>query len=96
MLGLMQDWPLLCHRIIEHAAAVHGSQEVVTRSVEGPIHRTNYKEIHPRPEVQIVMDMDGWGPQQLKMDTYKNYEWAQPVQFTGFKLFYKKDRKSVV
>jgi len=42
MLGLMQDWPLLCHRIIEHAAQYHGTQEVVTRSVEGPIHRTNY------------------------------------------------------
>ncbi len=35
MLGLMQNWPLLCHRIIDHAAAVHGKQEVVTRSVEG-------------------------------------------------------------
>ena len=48
MLGLMQDWPLLCHRIIEHAAQVHGHQEVVTRSVEGPIHRTNYRDIHQR------------------------------------------------
>jgi hypothetical protein len=56
---------------------------------------TNYKLIRPRPDVQIVMDMDGWGPQQLKMDTYKNYEWAQPVQFTGFKLFYKNDVKTL-
>jgi hypothetical protein len=56
---------------------------------------TNYKQIRLRPEVQIVMDMDGWGPQQLKMDTYKNYEWAQPVQFTGFKLFYKNDVKTL-
>jgi 3-(methylthio)propionyl---CoA ligase len=48
MLGLMQDWPLLCHRIIEHAAQVHGHQEVVTRSVEGPIHRTTYGDIHER------------------------------------------------
>ena len=56
---------------------------------------TNYKQIRPRPEVQIVMDMDGWGPQQLKMDTYRNYEWAQPVQFTGFKLFYKNDVKTL-
>ena len=39
MLGLMQDWPLLCHRIIDHAAIYHGEREVVTRSVEGPIHR---------------------------------------------------------
>jgi len=56
---------------------------------------TNYKQIRTRPDVQIVMDMDGWGPQQLKMDTYKNYEWAQPVQFTGFKLFYKNDVKTL-
>ena len=38
MLGLMQDWPLLCHRIIDHAAIQHGDREVVTRSIEGPIH----------------------------------------------------------
>jgi fatty-acyl-CoA synthase len=44
----MQDWPLLCHRIIEHAAAIHGTREIVTRSVEGPIHRTNYREVHDR------------------------------------------------
>src|ERR1700731_3681005 len=60
MLGLMQDWPLLCHRIIEHAAAVHGTQEVVTRSVEGPIHRTNYAEIGDRAlKVSQRLDRDG-------------------------------------
>src|SRR5437763_704105 len=60
MLGLMQDWPLLCHRIMEHAAAIHGTQEVVTRSVEGPIHRTNYAEIHKRAlKVSQRLDRDG-------------------------------------
>jgi fatty-acyl-CoA synthase len=48
MRGLMQDWPLLCHRIIDHAARFHGGCEVVTRSVEGPLHRTNYAEIRAR------------------------------------------------
>ncbi len=48
MIGLMQDWPLLCHRIIDHAAIQHGNREVVTRSIEGPIHRTNYREIRKR------------------------------------------------
>ena len=48
MLGLMQDWPLLCHRIIDHAAIQHGNREVVTRSIEGPIHRTNYRDIRTR------------------------------------------------
>ena len=33
MLGLMQDWPLLCHRIIDHAAIQHADRAVVTRSV---------------------------------------------------------------
>jgi len=60
MLGLMQDWPLLCHRIIEHAARIHGKQEVVTRSVEGPIHRTNYAEIHKRAlKVSQMLERDG-------------------------------------
>lgn len=48
MQGLMQDWPLLVHKIIDHAALYHGDREVVTRSVEGPIHRTNYREIRAR------------------------------------------------
>jgi fatty-acyl-CoA synthase len=60
MLGLMQDWPLLCHRIIEHAAAIHGNQEVVTRSVEGPIVRTTYKQIHERAlKVSQALDKAG-------------------------------------
>ena len=42
MLGLMQDWPLMCHRIIDHAAKFHGERKVITRSVEGPITRTTY------------------------------------------------------
>jgi len=48
MLGLMQDWPLLVHKIIDHAALNHGDREIVTRTVEGPIHRTDYREIHGR------------------------------------------------
>ena len=48
MLGLMQDWPLLCHRIIDHAAIQHGGREVVSRSVEGPLHRTNYSNLRTR------------------------------------------------
>ena len=44
----MQDWPLLVHKIIDHAALYHGQREVVTRSPEGPIHRTSYAEIARR------------------------------------------------
>jgi hypothetical protein len=52
---------------------------------------TNYKNIQKRPEVQLVVDMDGWGEPTLKYDSYKSYVGNEPVQFTGFKLFYKND-----
>ncbi|HZI53046.1 MAG TPA: hypothetical protein VFD56_05070 [Chitinophagaceae bacterium] len=54
---------------------------------------TNYRQIKTRPEVQFVMDMDGWGHPHLKKDTYKHYIHREPVQFTGFKVFYKNDMK---
>jgi hypothetical protein len=51
----------------------------------------NYKNIKPLPEVQIVMDMDGWGFKAKKINTYNSVVSSEPVQFTGFKLFYKND-----
>ena len=48
MLGLMQDWPLLIHRVIDHAASQFGPREVVSRSIEGPIHRTDYARVRER------------------------------------------------
>ncbi len=52
-----------------------------------------YRDIILRPEVQIVMDMDGWGAPWLKRDSYRDYVVKEPVQFTGFKLFYHNDTK---
>jgi hypothetical protein len=51
------------------------------------------ESIHPTPRVQVVMDMDGWGPPWLKFDSYRDYIVNHPVQFTGFKLFYHNDTK---
>ncbi|MCZ0733258.1 long-chain-fatty-acid--CoA ligase [Phreatobacter sp. AB_2022a] len=45
MLGLMQDWPLLIHKVIDHAGLYHGGRKVVSRSIEGPIVETNYAAI---------------------------------------------------
>src|SRR6478609_9299506 len=60
MLGLMQDWPLLVPKVIDHAAIQHGDREVVTRSIEGPIHRTNYREIRKRAlKVAQRLDKEG-------------------------------------
>ncbi len=55
---------------------------------------TNASSIRLRPETQVVIDMDGWGPPQLKRDSYKAYVVREPVQYAGFKLFYKNDTKA--
>ena len=52
-----------------------------------------YDKIKLDPNVQVVMHMDGWGAPWLKFDSYKDYIIDEPVQYTGFKLFYKNDTK---
>lgn len=52
---------------------------------------TNYQLIKTPPEVQFIMHMDGWGGQAKKINTYQQFVYKEPVQFTGFKLFYKND-----
>lgn len=54
---------------------------------------TNYQDIKPTPEVQVVMHMDGWGPRGLKRGTYRQVIEPEPVQFAGVKIFYKNDMK---
>jgi 3-(methylthio)propionyl---CoA ligase len=48
MLGLMQDRPLMISSIIRHAARHHGAAEVVSRAVDGSLHRTTYADLEPR------------------------------------------------
>ena len=48
MKGLMQDWPLLVHQVLDHAARWHGEREIISRSVEGPIHRQTYRDLDRR------------------------------------------------
>jgi len=48
MLGLMQDKPLLISSLIDHAASFHPHTEIVSRSVEGPIQRTDYRTLQAR------------------------------------------------
>ena len=60
MLGLMQDWPLLLHRIIDHAANFHGERKVISRSIEGPIHTTDYRQVRARAlKVSQRLSKDG-------------------------------------
>ena len=65
---------------------------IVHRFTQGMV--TGSASITPLPQVQVVMDMDGWGSATRKIGTYQAYEQNAPVQFTGFKLFYKNDLKA--
>lgn len=64
---------------------------VVHRFTQGMV--TDYENIKTCPEVQIVMHMDGWGGKALKRSAYHMAIYKEPVQFAGFKLFYKNDTK---
>jgi hypothetical protein len=64
---------------------------MVHRFTKGMV--TDYARIKKVPEVQIIMDMDGWGDRILKRDSYKAYIFKEPVEFAGCKLFYKNDIK---
>ena len=64
---------------------------IVHRFTQGMI--TNYKMVRPLPEVQIVINMDGWGTKEKKKGTYNYIVAPEPIQFTGMKLFYKNDAR---
>lgn len=62
---------------------------VVHRFTKGMV--TNAQDIRPTPQVQVVINMDGFGFPAKKVDSYRRAVSSHPVQFTGFKLFYKND-----
>lgn len=65
---------------------------VIHRFTQGMV--TDYKNIKTVPEVQVVIDMDGFGAKVLKRSTYQRYVFREPVQFTGVKIFYKNDNRN--
>ena len=79
MRGLMQEWPLLVHTFIDHANIHHGEREIVTRRVEGDIHRTNYSEIYSRAKrfskaLRKLGVMQGEVIGTLAWNTYRHLE----------------------
>jgi 3-(methylthio)propionyl---CoA ligase len=48
MYGLMQDRPLLISSLIDYADRHHGATEIVSRTLEGPIHRYGIRDAHTR------------------------------------------------
>ena len=79
MLGLMQDRPLLISQIIDYAAAAYPDVEIVTRTVEGPIHRYGYKDAHKRAK-QLAEALQGLGIKlgdrvgTIAWNTYRHFE----------------------
>lgn len=88
------------------AAEVNYAIDVLTKVVDDyklppkvlVVHRftrnmlTNARLIKLDPRVQVVINMDGWGPPSSKKAAYKWFVVQIPVQFTGWKLFYKNDK----
>ena len=93
MLGLMQDWPLLCHRIIDHAAMNAGERPVISRSIEGQMHTTNYAEIRARAlRVAQRLERDGlrFGDRvaTLAWNTWRHLEsWYGKPGLGGFMIW---------
>jgi hypothetical protein len=86
---------------VNHAIKVLG--DLVTEHKLPPkvlvVHRftrkmlTNTDSIRLDPRVQVIIQMDGFGPPYLKQDAYRFWISPHPVEYTGFKLFYKNDRE---
>lgn len=64
---------------------------VVHRFTQGMVR--NADRIEDDPRVQVVLNMDGWGPPATKINAYRAFVAPAPVPFTGFKLFYRNDRR---
>ncbi|MEW5422626.1 long-chain-fatty-acid--CoA ligase [Amorphus sp. 3PC139-8] len=60
MQGLMQEWPLLCHKIIDYAGTIHAERPVVSRSIEGPIVTTTYADMRRR-SLQVAKRLEKAG-----------------------------------
>jgi hypothetical protein len=53
---------------------------------------TNHDKVTLDPRVQVVVDMDGFGAPWLKEDAFKFFIVPEPIEYAGFKLFYKNDK----
>lgn len=88
MQGLIQDRPLLISSLIEFAALYHGNTEIVTRSVEGPIHRYTYRDLNSRSK-QLANALTRLGVKMgdrigtLAWNTYRHFELYYGVSGMG-------------
>jgi fatty-acyl-CoA synthase len=85
----MMDQPLLISAIIRHAAACHGSTEIVSRISDGSLHRTNYAEVYERSS-KLANALTSWRLQQadrvgtLGWNDHRHLEIYYGVSGAGF------------
>lgn len=88
MFGLMQDRPLLISSLIDHAATFHPNGEIVSRTIEGPIHRTTYSAVQRRSK-QVANALASLGIKHadrvgtLAWNTYRHFELYYGVSGSG-------------
>ena len=79
MIGSMQDWPLLVWKLLDHAALNHGDREIVTQTVEGPLHRSTWLQVHARAK-RLAQAMSRLGVERgdrvatMAWNTYRHIE----------------------
>ena len=87
--GLMQDNELMISSLIRYAAEYHGAMEIVTRTVEGPIHRYTYAEAEVRSKRLANVLINQFDIQQgdrvgtLAWTTYRHFELFYGVSGMG-------------
>jgi 3-(methylthio)propionyl---CoA ligase len=88
MRGLMADWPLLISRLIEHAARFHGDTAIVSRLIDGSIHRYTYAEAERRSRrlaraLQRLGVRPGDRVGTLAWNTYRHFELYYGISGSG-------------
>ena len=88
MLGLMMDRPLLVSDLLRHAERHHGATEIVTKKVDGGIHRYTYREAHARArKLANALKRLGVEPQDrvatLAWNTHRHFEIYYAVAGSG-------------
>lgn len=79
MLGQMMDMPLLISHMLRHADRYHGDSEIVSRLVDGDIHRYTYRDAHRRTKklanALLALDVSpGDRLGTLAWNTHRHYE----------------------
>ena len=88
MQGLMMDLPLLASGLIQHADRFHGATEIVSKTVEGAMHRYGYRDAHSRAKrVAKALKSLGVGMHDrvatLAWNSYRHFEIYYGVAGSG-------------